>query len=278
MNGGGPIDYQRQQQQYINPKLEAAEQCRSHKFGVDINSQWAPAPPPIHPYTDNTNNMEPSGMRAQDFTQMARSSFQPFQPPNHVPSYLTNEGRYLPKPQIPLNRFRSMREASCHDNGFLSYENYQKFTNLTPPPTMLSMFGNMGGGGGEGTPSTSKATLQLPPQTSRGFNESYEAQTEPQPPQMPREEPDPEMKTPVLKNLDEEDPIDPTYVDLNLDNIKQEVDPEMQDHPQTTDPPIKNRKSKIQQYLDLLQKQQTAVHVLPSLGCFNVITLNLCKS
>jgi len=111
---------------------------------------------------------------------------------------------------------------------------------LTPPPTMLSMFGNMGGGGGEGTPSTSKATLQLPPQTSRGFNESYEAQTEPQPPQMPREEPDPEMKTPVLKNLDEEDPIDPTYVDLNLDNIKQEVDPEMQDHPQTTDPPIKN--------------------------------------
>ena len=256
MNGGAPINFQRQQQ-YINPKLEAAEQCRSQsaKFGLDINTGWAPAPPPqvfspqqelLSPnaYTNNTNNMEQNSMRSQEFTQMARPSFQQFTPPNQVPAYLTNEARYLPKPQIPLNRFRSMREA-CQDNGFLSYENYQKFTNLTPPPTMLSLFGNMGSNGGGGTPSSSsssaKGSLQIPPQTPTGFNEGYEPPTETQPPRMPQEEADPDMKTPVLTDLDEEEPIAPTYVDLNIENLKQEVDPEIQDHPHSIDPPIKNR-------------------------------------
>lgn len=229
----------------MNLKLEAADQCRSHsaKYGLDINGGWAPAPSPQvftppqpqlvspNPYVNNTNNMEPNRMRATGFQEMARSSFQPFVHNTQMPAFPTT---YLPKPTIPLDRFRSVREAS--QDGFLSFENYQKFTNMTPPQTMMSMsmFANMGGG------STSKGTLQIPDPTSPGFNDNYNNPAAAQPPQMARDEPEPEMKTPVLRDLDEEE-IEPSYIDLNIENMKQEVQPDPAELPQDTDPPIQNR-------------------------------------
>lgn len=52
------------------------------------------------------------------------------------------QGRNTPRPTIPLDRFRSVRE-SCQDNGFLTWEKYQEFTSVTPNRNLQNpVFGN----------------------------------------------------------------------------------------------------------------------------------------
>lgn len=59
-------------------------------------------------------------------------SYQGYNVGNRQISFPANlpQVRCSPKPTIPLDRFRSVRDA-CQDGGFLSYEKYQEFTSMT---------------------------------------------------------------------------------------------------------------------------------------------------
>lgn len=103
------------------------------------------APPTYHSFGMYNNQSPQQQLPQQQLRQVPQQAHQmTMQHLGSLPAYATNElqGRNTPKPTIPLDRFRSVREA-CQQQGFLSYEKYQEFTSTIPPrqiPHTMSSF------------------------------------------------------------------------------------------------------------------------------------------
>lgn len=145
--------YHFQQQQAMDHKL--GRQGSNTPKLLDASCGWPTMPQQFSPAPEvniPASNSYVSGASASTLTNTGTANF-PLHRNTNLPMYSQHNSlpypaepmglvRSTPRPTIPLDRFRSVREA-CQDSGFLTWEKYQEFTNMTPSRSSQNlMFSN----------------------------------------------------------------------------------------------------------------------------------------
>lgn len=233
--------YHFQQQQAMNQKLGTVMTGRTGSNTPKLLDTAFWDPPTPQQFPTNTNSLASQFENGSNVMNLSRSnvtelrsnnSYQPFSSLNQQLPFRQDlpQGRSTPRPTIPLDRFRSVRE-SYQDNGYISAEKYQEFTTMVPSRSMQAMFSS--------APQRDSSTMRSD-NTPSAFqvNNMVEPKKEPcQLPTAPLPLTVPEQELPPLSNVN--DDIHSDFPEVNLLELKTEknIEPCTSEVPMDTSEP-----------------------------------------